>query len=316
MKGARPFDLVVAGEINVDLILSGQRVRPEFGQERMLDGATLTMGSSAVIAACQAARLGLRVAAVGVVGNDVFGRFMLDGMRDRGVDVSWVYQVDEPPTGITVSLSEPTDRAMLTYTGAIAVLQADQVRDEYLQEARHLHVTTVFLQPDLLEGLAGLFERAHRAGCTTSLDTGWDAAEHWNGPLTAALERTDVFLPNQEEAPRIAHRDGPVAALEALAARVPTVVIKLGAQGAIAARGAERAHCPPFPVNVIDTTGAGDSFDAGMLYGYLNDWSLERSLSLGCACGALSTRAAGGTTAQPTLDQALALMDGSLEVTI
>ncbi|NLT43673.1 MAG: carbohydrate kinase family protein [Anaerolineae bacterium] len=308
MSGERPFDLLVAGEINVDLILSGKRVRPEFGRERLLDDATLTLGSSSVIFACGAARLGLRVAFLGLVGKDAFGDFMLRGMEERGIDTSRVVRVDEPRTGITVSLSEPTDRAMLTYLGTIALLRGDMVGDADLAAARHLHLTTVFLQTGLLPGAAALMRRARRQGCTTSLDTGWDPDDRWNGQVRSALLETDVLLPNEEEAPRLAGTATPEEALEGLAARIPVVAVKLGARGALGAAGSTRAACSGHPVTVVDTTGAGDSFDAGFLYGYLHDWSLERSLRLGCACGSLSTRAAGGTPAQPTLAEALALM--------
>ncbi|NPV08377.1 MAG: carbohydrate kinase family protein [Anaerolineae bacterium] len=308
MAATREFDVVVAGEINVDLILTGETVRPEFGREKLVADATLTMGSSSVIFACGAARLGLRVAFVGKVGKDAFGDFMLRGMQERGVDIQAVYRVDEPKTGITVSLSEPRDRAMLTYAGAIAELRADEVLDQHLSSARHLHVSSAFLQRRLLPDLEGLFARAHRLGCTTSLDTGWDPEEQWDGAVTRALAGADVFMPNEEEAPRIAGTDSPEEALAVLAERVPLVAIKLGRRGAIAATGNERAACESYPVRVVDTTGAGDSFNAGLVYGFLHHWSLQRSLQLGCACGALSARAAGGTAAQPTLEEALTLI--------
>ncbi|MGI6207057.1 MAG: carbohydrate kinase family protein [Anaerolineae bacterium] len=308
MGNTREFDLLVAGEINVDLILTGETVRPEFGREKLVTDATLAMGSSSVIVACGAARLGLKVAFVGKVGKDTFGDFMLQGLERCGVDTQAVYRVDEPKTGITVSLSEPRDRAMLTYAGAIPELRATEVLDEHLRSARHLHVSSAFLQTNLRPDLEALFARAHRLGCTTSLDTGWDPEERWNGDVSRALSEVDVFMPNEEEAPRIAGAPTPEEALAVLAARVPLVAVKLGARGAIAASGSRRAACPPYPVKVVDTTGAGDSFDAGLIYGFLHGWDLERSLRLGCACGALSTRAAGGTAAQPTLEEALALM--------
>lgn len=311
MSGERPFDLLVAGEINVDLILSGERVRPEFGRDKLVADATLSLGSSSVIFACGAARLGLRVAFRGVAGRDAFGDFMLRGMQDRGVDTSRVVRVDEPRTGITVSLSEPTDRAMLTYAGTISLLRGDQVPDEDLSAARHIHLTTIFLQAGLLPGVADLLCRARALGCSTSLDTGWDPEDRWNGHLQRALPETDVLLPNEVEAPRIAGTDTPEEALEALAARIPVVAVKLGSRGAVAAAGSSRVSASAYRVPVVDTTGAGDSFDAGFIYGYLNDWSLERSLRLGCACGSLSTRAAGGTPAQPTLDEALRMMGES-----
>jgi len=308
MAEQRQHDIVVAGEINVDLILTGERVRPDFGHERLVQDATLTLGSSSVIFACQAARLGLGVAFVGKAGADTFGDFMLRGMAASGVDVSAVQRVPDMKTGITVSLSEPRDRAMLTFPGTIAELRAQDVSDELLRLARHLHVSSAFLQERLLPHLAALFARAKALGCSTSLDTGWDPAERWDGRVRTALASVDVFMPNEEEAPPLAQAPTPEAALGILAEIVPVVAVKLGARGAMAAAGRERASCPAYPVTVVDTTGAGDSFDAGFVCGYLRGWPLERSLRLGCACGALSTRAAGGTASQPTLAEALALV--------
>ncbi len=308
-EGHRELDIVVAGEINVDLILTGPDLQPQFGQEKLVDDATLTMGSSSVIFACQAARLGLRVALIGNVGGDALGEFMLRGLQERGVHTEWVRRRTDLKTGITVSLSGPGDRAMFTYPGCIPTLRAADVPDELLRRTRHLHVGSAFLQEALLPELPSLLGRARECGCSTSLDTGWDPHERWNGAVQAALQETTVFLPNEEEAPRLAAASTPEQALEALAQRIPIVAIKLGAKGAIAARGAERCRCPAYRVPVVDTTGAGDSFDAGFVYGFLQGWPLERCLKLGCACGALSTRALGGTTAQPSLAEALALME-------
>ena len=118
------FDILVAGEINPDLILTGD-VTPEFGQvEKLVDSAALTVGSSSVIFACGAARLGLKVAFVGVCGADIFGRFILDEMSRRGIDISAVRVDPDRETGLTVILNKGHDRAMLTHTGAIADLRA------------------------------------------------------------------------------------------------------------------------------------------------------------------------------------------------
>jgi ribokinase len=197
--------------------------------------------------------------------------------------------------------------------GAIAELQADEVSDDLLLSARHLHVSSAFLQAKLLPDLAGLFRRAKALGCTTSLDTGWDPLERWGDDVVAAMREVQVLLPNEEEAPRLARALGvadlpdPEQALAALAGAVPLVVVKLGSRGAIAMKGADRAICLAHRMAVVDTTGAGDSFDAGFIYGYIAGWPLRRSLALGCATGALSTRAAGGTTSQATLAEALKL---------
>ena len=302
-------DILVAGEINPDLILSGDVV-PAFGQvEKLVDSAVLAVGSSSVITACGAARLGLRVAFIGVCGDDLFGRFMLEKMKEHGIDTSAVIVDPARSTGLTVILNRVTDRAMLTLAGAIAALTAADVRDDLLARTRHLHVASYFLQTALQPGLPDLFARAHALGLTTSLDTNWDPSAEWGG-FEALLHGVDVFLPNENEAKAIAKAGNIESASQRLGDSCKVVAIKLGADGALARRGEEIARVPALKVDVVDTVGAGDTFNAGFLYGFLHGWPLERSLRLAAACGSLSTRAAGGTAAQPTLAEAMGYVPG------
>ncbi|MEW6287439.1 MAG: carbohydrate kinase family protein [Chloroflexota bacterium] len=300
----RPFDLLVAGEINPDLILSGNVV-PEFGQvEKLVNSAALTVGSSSAIFACGAARLGLKVAFIGVCGADVFGRFMLDEMSKRGVDVSNVILREDGQTGLSVILNRHADRAILTHPGLIAELQAADIPDSLLAQAHHLHVASYFLQTKLQPDLPALFNRAHVLGLTTSLDTNYDPSEKWEG-FDDLLAVTNVFLPNEAEAKSLTAAATAEEAADRLQVKVEAAAIKLGKAGALGISRGRKIRVDSIPVNVMDTVGAGDSFDAGFLYGYLNGWEMEKSLRLACVCGALSTRAAGGTAAQPSLDEAL-----------
>jgi sugar/nucleoside kinase (ribokinase family) len=300
----KPFDILVAGEINPDLILSGN-VIPEFGQvEKLVDSAALAIGSSSAIFACGAARLGLRIAFIGVCGDDVFGRFMLDEMSGRNVDISNVIIHPKEKTGLSIILNQDEDRAILTHLGLIADLQASDIPDNLLRQTRHLHVASYFLQTKLQPDLPGLFQRAHKLGLTTSLDTNYDPAERWLG-FDQLLSATDVFLPNKTEALSITKSVNVELASKQLAHKSGLVAIKLGADGALACKIEEISRSKSIPVNVIDTIGAGDSFDAGFLYGYLNNLPIEISLRLACVCGAMSTQRAGGTEGQPTLAEAM-----------
>ena len=303
----KPIDILVAGEINPDLILTGD-VKPEFDQvEKLVASATLTVGSSSVIFACGAARLGLRVAFIGVCGDDVFGRFMLAEMQKRNVNVDHVIIRTAGQTGLSVILNREADRAILTHPGLIADLQASDIADSLLAQTRHLHVASYFLQTKLQPDLPALFQRAHALGLTTSLDTNYDPSEKWIG-FDDLLSKTDVFLPNKTEALSITQSANVVSASEQLAQTCKLAAIKLGAEGAIACNGEEVIRSNSISVNVVDTVGAGDTFDAGFVFGYLNDWPLQKSLRLACVCGALSTQRAGGTEGQPTLQEALAFL--------
>jgi len=299
-----PFDLLVAGEINPDLILTGD-VEPAFGQvEKLVDSAVLTLGSSSAIFACGAARLGLRVAFIGVCGNDPFGSFMLAEMNARRVDTSGVLVRPGGQTGLSVILNRDSDRAILTCSGLIPTLTAADLNDNLLRQVRHLHVASYFLQTSLQAGLPDLFARAHVLGLTTSLDTNWDPSGEWRG-FDELLQKVDVFLPNEKEAIALTGTKEAEAAGQRLSQSCRLVAIKLGVEGAIARRAGETARVPALKVEVVDTVGAGDTFDAGFIYGFLNGWSLEKTLRLAVACGSLSTRRLGGTDAQPTLDEVM-----------
>ncbi len=299
----KPFDLLVAGEINPDLILTGN-VEPAFGQaEKLIDSADLEVGSSSAIFACGAARLGLKVAFTGICGDDLFGRFMLAEMKKRGIDISHIRIDPKLETGLSVILNRGGDRAILTHPGCIAALRAEQVTDGLLEQSLHLHVASYFLQTALQPGLPDLYSRAHNLGLTTSLDPNWDPSGEWRGP-DALLRSADVFLPNAAEARALSGAPTVEAALEILGKNGGTVAVKLGERGAVAVRAGQHARAPAPQVTVVDTVGAGDSFDAGFLFGWLKGWTLEEALKLGVACGSLSTRAAGGTAAQPSLEEA------------
>jgi sugar/nucleoside kinase (ribokinase family) len=298
------FDILVAGEINPDLILTGD-VKPKFDQiEKLIDSAALTIGSSSAIFACGAARLGLKVAFIGVCGDDVFGRFMLEEMQKRDVDISNVIVRNDGQTGLSVILSSGVDRAILTHMGLIAALQKSDIPDALLHQTRHLHVAAYFLQTDLQPGLPVLFRRARELGLTTSLDTNYDPSEKWIG-FDELLSVTNVFLPNEKEAVSLSGEVNIDLAADRLGSRVDTLAVKLGAEGALGINRSQKVRVASIPVKVVDTVGAGDSFNAGFLYGYLHKWELAKALRLACVCGALSTQKAGGTEAQPALEEAM-----------
>lgn len=295
------FDLLVIGDLNPDLVLTDADVVPEFGQkEKLVADAALEMGGSSAICAVQAAKLGLRTAFVGKVGDDGFGHLMREELAKNGVDTSLMIVDPTLKTGLTVNLNTGDDRAMLTYLGSIDALQPQDLPVQHLGRTRHVHVGSYFLQKSLRPGLAPFFQQARARGVTTSLDPGWDSEEQWNGPLAAALAGVDVFLPNENELCAIAHLADPLSALARLATHVPVIAMKQGPAGATARRGEEVAAAAPPTVQVVDAIGAGDSFDAGFLYGFLHGWPLAECVRLGCYCGAWSTRCAGGTAGQPT----------------
>ena len=227
----------------------------------------------------------------------------MQALQERGVDTSGVIVDPIIPTGLSVILARPSDRAILTFPGSIAALRYDEIDLTLIGRARHLHLGAYYLLDALRPDTPTLFAQARAKGLSISLDTNYDPAERWNG-LDEVLPGVDVFLPNETELYAITRTTDISSALNSLSERVSTVAVKCGAHGAVAQHGTHIDHATPPPTVVMDTTGAGDSFDAGFVYGYLANWELTRTLQFACVCGALSTRAAGGTPAQATVEEA------------
>jgi sugar/nucleoside kinase (ribokinase family) len=288
----------------------GEDVTPEFGQvEKLVGDYYLEMGGSCSIFACQAAKLGMRTAIMGKVGDDQFGELILARLRESGVDTRYVIVDPALKTGIGVALCRPDgDRAILTYPGTINVLTPADVSDEVLAKVRHLHHGSYYLHTGLRSGIAAIFQRARLLGLTISLDTNWDPAERWGEDLGRVIPFVDVFLPNEQEALRITQAPELKCAIEKLhSLGTPLVVVKQGEKGALVSNGQSIQQCKVKPVTGGDSVGAGDSFDAGFLAGWLRGMSLEESLRIGCACGRLVAAQIGGVRGQPYWDEAIAV---------
>ena len=300
--------VLCAGEINVDLVLQGYTEFPVPGKEVLVQDFAMVMGSATAIMAMGLARLGTPVAFVGRVGEDAFGHFCLEQLASRGLDLSRVIRGGGVQTGLTVAITHPLDRALVTYLGAISALTGQDVPTTSMAGCHHLHSSSFFFQEGLRPDFPDLFARAQAAGLTTSLDTGYDSHEQWDGGLRATLAHTDLFFPNEVELAAITGTDDPAEGLRRLQNGRTRVVAKLGKSGAMTLEGGRVVQVPAYPVVTVDTTGAGDSFNAGFLHRWLQGAPIVECLQLGAACGALSTLGLGGTAAQPTLADAEAFV--------
>jgi sugar/nucleoside kinase (ribokinase family) len=305
------FDLLVVGDANPDVVMSGAPRELPFGQrEQLVAAGAIALGGSGAITACGASRLGLRTAFVGRVGDDALGRFALDALVERGVDVDGCVIDPGVSTALTVILVDGDDRAILTAPGCLPLLGVEDVDPDLVGAARHIHVSSYFLQPRLAAGLPAWFAALRGRGSSTLLDTNDDPAATWDDGVLAAIAQTDVLLSNEDETLALAgRRDGDlVAACRHLATMSRLTVAKRGARGALAWSDAGLLTMPGLAVEPVDTVGAGDSFNAGFLAGWLGGRGVSASLRLAVACGSLSTKAVGGITAQPTLEEALAAL--------
>ncbi len=292
------FDVTLAGELNLDLILYGLPADLPAERELLAQRMMLTLGSSAAIVAHNLAALGCRVGFISRIGDDPLGGIALERLAAGGVDIEKVRRVPgETKTGLTVILQRELERNILTYPGTIFDLTINDLDFDYLTEAGHFHLSSFYLQRGLRPHVAELFRKLKAEGLTISLDTNDDPAGLWQGGLMDVLRYVDVFLPNAREACLIAGSDDLETAISRLAERVPLLVVKLGKEGALAQRGAERFRSSAAPVDFVDPVGAGDSFDAGFLSQYVRGADLPQCLAWGNLAGAFSTTMAGGTEA-------------------
>ncbi len=299
----KKLDVVVVGELNVDLILDQIQGFPELGKEKIARVMTLTLGSSSAIFASNLSSLGARVGFIGKLGKDVFGDLVLSSLRRQNVDVEQIIVQAGTGTGATVAMNYDHQRAMLTYKGAMDELRLADMKWDYVQTARHLHLSSYFLQSGMKADCTKLFQRAKSLGLSTSLDTNWDPDERWDPELYDVLPYVDIFLPNEDEALLIARCKTVEAALDKLAQYSKTVIIKLGKAGAKARHEGKTYTSRGFEVTAVDAVGAGDSFDAGFIFKWLLGGDLDQCLLFGNMCGALSVTRAGGTAAFQTSEQ-------------
>lgn len=289
------LDIAIVGEINLDLILYGLPEVMPTERELLASGFAITLGSSSAILAHNLAALGSHVGFVTKVGDDSFGALALERLRERGVDLASV--VCGTKSGVTFILPHGAQRHILTYPGTISELRFGDLNLDYLSSARHFHLSSLFLQRGLLPDVPKLFHQMKDAGLTTSLDTNDDSEDRWNGVLEEVLPYVDILLPNRREAMKISRTDEFETALAWLAQRVKTVVVKMGADGAIAMQDGRRFTAAAVPVTVVDPVGAGDSFNAGFLHQFLSEADLATCLAYGNLCGAFSATVGGGTEA-------------------
>jgi sugar/nucleoside kinase (ribokinase family) len=295
-------DLFLLADLCMDTLFTGT-VRPQYGQaEQLINDYALELGGSAAIFASQFTKLGGSVGLIAKVGNDAFGQILLQQLQSIGISTEFITADKTVKTAVGVGLSDGTDRAMLTYLGSIQALQLTDIQTEMIERTRHWHIASYFLLEQFWDFWLEFLPVLQQKGITISLDTNWAPRENWQ-QVHAILPFVDVFLPNEEEARCISGEKDVGKAGEWLAERVGLTVIKCGAAGARAFQG-EEVHHWDIPVEwteslvIADTTGAGDNFDAGFLYNWLKNKSLEECVKWGMRCGTSSLSKIGGIAGQ------------------
>jgi len=313
---AKKFDVLVVGELNIDLIFNKIKGVLEMGKEILADTMTLTLGSSSAICASNLSSLGLKVAFIGKLGNDIFGQFIIDKLNEKGVDTSLIIIEDNLKTGATMALSYDEDRAMITHQGAMSHLSINDINESQLKLANHLHFSSYFFQPGFKNSLDSLFIKAKKAGLTTSLDVQWDPTEKWDLDLEKILPLVDVFIPNEVEFQKLTRQPNLNFAIDSIQNKSRYTVVKCGNKGSVLFYEDKKIPKESFlNSDVIDTIGAGDSFNAGYISKFIKGKSPEECQEYGNLMGAISTTKPGGTDAFKNLDQVMKMAKNKFNYT-
>lgn len=302
--------VLAVGDVNLDLLFTGLDRIPAAEQETLAEGLEALVGGQTGTVARALSRLGLAVSFVGRVGDDDYGRLAVRALREAGVDVSGVVVDPASRTGTTAVLSTGRQRAYVTFAGSAARVRRSDVTEGQLSGTDHLHLGSYYLQEALRPEMPELFREARQKGLTTSLDPGWDPSSKWGADIREVLPFVDVFLPNQAEAAAITGAGTTEEALRTLAGACRTIVVKMGAAGCIGVAGGETCRFPGFRLRVVDVTSAGDVFDAGFLYGFLQGWGLAESMRFAAACGAIAVSRPGSDGVMTGLEEVQRFLGG------
>jgi sugar/nucleoside kinase (ribokinase family) len=307
--GDKKFDVLAVGELNADLIMTGLKEAPVLNREITAEAFKKTLGSSTALCAANTAKLGLKTAFCGKIGDDEDGRYLTRELENRGIDTGFCKRDPAEATGVTLALNWGGDRAMVTVMGTISTFCFADFDPAVLKTARHIHVGSFFLQTALRRDLVDIFKTAHGYGATTSLDAGWDDTGTWDFGIREVLAHTDIFFPSETEALNVTKKSSPIDAAGELGKFCAAAVVKCGKIGACCVSGGKAFSTAAYSdVNVVDTTGAGDSFNAGFIYAFIRGFPAEACLEYGNACGNISVASVGGANADLSIENVEAVM--------
>jgi ribokinase len=296
------FDVLALGDLFQDLVMSGFQDWPRPGEEAFATSFHKEIGGGAAITACGLAKLGLRVGVAGVVGS-ADGRWMLDQLNAHGVSTAAIRTTAAEPTAFAVSISTAADRTFLTYNGAnceLPGLVEQLMATDVPAQARHIHLAHAMN----LARVQASFESIAAKGSTLSVDVGWHPEWYADPRAIAALKLADVFFPNEREAELMTQETEPRRMLEAFQRMgLKRVALKLGKAGGALLWDGEIRFQKPGKIDAVDTTGAGDCFNAGFLYARLTGMDPKSCLKVGTACGEMSARALGGIAGFPSKEE-------------
>ncbi len=297
---AKKWDAFIYGDLNVDIVIPGVEHLPLPGQEDEVETMNTYVGGGAALFTLGLGKLGLKPVFQGTIGDDCYGKFILDELQQKQVDTSLIKISDKNKTGISLSFTNEEDRSFLTYRGTNDEIDISAIQIEHVKAARHIHVTGYAGSKNHQQYLSLLKRVKEENDVTVSMDVGWDGTGEWYQGIYKLFPYIDVLFMNETEAIHYGRKESAAAAVSDFSKYCKIVVAKLGKNGSMAVSKGKVTAVKSFRVTAVDTTGAGDSFNAGFIYGFLKEKSIRECLQYGNCCGALSVTAYGGNTAFPT----------------
>lgn len=296
MKPASDCDVLVLGDYFCDLIITGLQEIPRLGADVFGEALEIVPGGAYILAVALQ-RLGVRVRWAARLGNDLFSQFIEGEAQREGLDMALFQHFAAPLRSMSLSFSFAHDRGFISYVDPIP----GGLPYELVETQRPRWVVNAPFDGSA-ESL-GFVDFIHQRGGKVYTDCQYVTHTLAEPGLADLLRAIDVFAPNLSEAQQLTGAGTAEAALDRLAELCPMVIVKCGAQGALARAGGQFWRSSAIDVQPVDTTGAGDSFNAGFLAALLQGLPIETCLQYGNICGGLSTTCRGGATAAPTLEQ-------------
>lgn len=294
---------LVIGDLNIDLILAKLRNFPSLGSEVIAKNYLMDIGGSGGIFSSVLSQLGIKTYIISKVCSDIFGKFLLEKLRLYDVDVSHLILTDnnrnglELSTGLTINLSFKDDKQQISSLNLLKNLSIEEIIFDDIKNIGHVHFTSYYMMNNLKSDYIKLIKhiKTKYPDATISFDTNDDPEDKWeSNKVFKILRHVDIYFANKKEAMKVTNTTNIEKAVDKLNKEVGTVIIKLGREGCMSKLEKYCYIKKPPDSNFKDSTGAGDNFDAGFIYGYMNNFSFEKSLEIANICGAKSTEYLGG----------------------
>ena len=296
----KKWDVFIYGDINVDIVIPGVEQFPGAGQEHVVEDMNVYPGGGAALFALGLGKLGLTPAFQGSVGADCHGAWLREELTRSHVDCTFLGTSQKNKTGISLSFTNEKDRSFLTYRGTNEEWNLEAIDFEGVKDAGHIHLTSYAGSRNHHQFIMLLKKIREISSATVSFDVGWDETGEWYEGIYELLPFIDILFMNETEALHYTRGLNAEEAALDFSRQCAMAVIKLGKSGSIGAKNGVLTKSHPYMVSAVDTTGAGDSFNAGFVYGFLKGETMEQCLRIANACGAMSVTAYGGNTAFPT----------------